>query len=46
MKNAVLSKFTDESLKKNKNILGIILDIVLLCGHHELPLRGHNESEN
>ena len=32
-------------VEKNLKILSAIVDCVLVCGHQELPLRGHDESK-
>ena len=34
----------NKEVKKNRKVLNIILDAILLCGLLELPLRGHDES--
>ena len=34
----------NEEVKKNRKVLNIILDAILLCGRLELSLRGHDES--
>jgi esterase/lipase superfamily enzyme len=34
-----------ELVDKNRHILGRIINCITFCGTHELPLRGHDESE-
>ena len=36
----------NKEVKKNRKVLSIILDIILLCGHQDLSLRGHDESND
>ena len=35
----------NKEVKKNRKVLSIILDAILLCGSRELSLRGHDESD-
>jgi hypothetical protein len=35
----------NELVDKNRLILGRIINCIKFCGMHELPLRGHDESE-
>ena len=36
----------NEEVKKNRETLSKIIDIIKFCGHFELPLRGHNETDD
>ena len=36
----------DEEIKKNRKTLSKIIDIIKCCGYFELPLRGHNETDD
>lgn len=36
----------NQEVDNNRHVLGKIIEAILFCGVHELPLRGHDESED
>jgi len=36
----------NDEVKKNRDTLSKIIDVIKLCGYFELPLRGHNETDD
>lgn len=40
-----LSSFYQETVTKNRHILSKIIDVIILCGHQNMPLRGHTEEK-
>lgn len=41
-----LSSLHDETVAKNRHILSKIIDVIVLCGNQNLPLRGHTEEKS
>lgn len=41
-----MSSFHHETVAKNRHILSKIIDVIILCGHQNIALRGHTEERS
>ena len=44
--NVIVNDIVNQQVAENRTVFNSLIDIVILCGHLGLPLRGHRDDSN